>query len=211
MPALPLQIMSLVADFMIFGLVVYYFIRLRNQEKELRKKETRIDTNYHQIVDDALSKERKIIDDATAEADQIIGDAKHINQGVRDEVNQALQMLVADIQKRAYEAAQDFTANYQLSLKDLSQTSLRQFQDIARSLQSDLQNQVKEFHTSLLPNLEKQLEEYKKSRLDQTEKIVTKIIERASQELINKSISLEDHKDLVRQSLEKAKKESVFD
>jgi len=211
MPALPLQIMSLVADFMIFGLVIYYIVRLRNQEKEIQKKETKIDTNYHQIVDDALSKERKIIEDATTEADQIIGEAKHINQGVRDEVNQALQMLVADIQKKAFEAAQNFTANYQLTLKDLSQTSLSQFQDIVKSLQQDLQNQIKEFHNSWLPDLEKQLEEYKKSRLEQTDKVVAKIVERASQELINKTISLEDHKDLVRQSLEKAKKEGVFD
>ena len=101
MPSLPVQVISIIADLAIFSFVVYYFFKLWSREKELEKKENKIDTEYHQIVDTALTKERKIIEDATTEADQIIAGAKHINQGVKDEINQALQMMVVDIQKQA--------------------------------------------------------------------------------------------------------------
>jgi cell division septum initiation protein DivIVA len=211
MPDLPFQIISLIADLAIFCFVFYYFSKLWSKEKELEQKEKKVDTDYHQIVDTALTRERKIIDDATSEADRIIAGAKHINQGVRDEVNQALQMMVADIQKQAMGAAQNFTSNYQSSLKQLSDKSLAEFQNIAGNLKLDLEKQIKQFHESLLPALEKELADYKKSRLNQIDKTVSQIVEKASQEIINKSFSPDDHVDLVKQSLEKAKKEGVFD
>lgn len=211
MPALFTQIATLVADLAIVSFIIYYFLRLWTREKDLEKKEHKIDNDYHQIVDNALTKERKIIEDATTQADQIIAQANHINQGVKDEINQALQVMVVDIQKQAMETAQNFTQNYQLSLKNLAQESLGEFKNIAGNLQSDLQKQIKEFHESLLPALEKQLEEYKKTRMAQTDKTIAQIITKASQEIVNKSISLEDHKNLVIESLEKAKKEGVFD
>jgi hypothetical protein len=211
MPNLPFQVITFIADLAILIFVIYYFRKLGVKEKELEQKENKIDTQYHQVVDDALTKERKILAYATSESDEIIAQAKHVNQGVKDEVNQALQMMVVDIQKQAHDAALTFTNNYQSSLTQLSQQSLGQFQKISQDLQLDLKNQIKQFHESLLPNLEKELSEYKKTRLQQIDTTVSQIIQKASQEIINKSISLDDHKELVLKSLEIAKKEGVFD
>jgi len=187
-----------------------YFSHLRSKERELEQKGDKIDNDYHHIVDEALAKERKILEDAAAEAEQILTGAKNISKTTKDDVNAALQTMVVDIQKEALATAQNFTSSYQLSLKQLATQSTADFQNIVKGLEEDLQKQIKDFHETLLPRLEKELEEYKQSRLAQTEKIITQIVQKASQEILNKSLSLEDHKTLVFESLEKAKKEGLF-
>jgi hypothetical protein len=211
MLSLPLQIIQIVVDLTIFVFICYYFFHLRAKEAELTKKEGKIDTDYHQIVDTALAKERKILEDATSEADQIIQGARTVSQSVKDEVSRALQLMVVDIQKEAMDTAKNFTSNYQLSLKQLSTQSTNDFQEIVKGLKADLQAQISQFHQTLLPALEKELADYKGARLAQTESMVTAIIKKAAPEILNRSLSLEDHRSLVIESLEKAKKAGAFD
>ncbi len=211
MPDLPLQIIGLITDLLFFLFIGYYFFRFRAKESELSEKEDKIDTDYHRIVDTALAKERKILEDATSEADQIIAGAQHINQTVKDEINQALQAMVADIQKEAFTTAQNFTTDYQLSLKQAATQSLADFKNIISTLEEDLKNQLSDVRGTLLPNLEKELNDYKQTRFNQIEDQVAKVIQTAAPEIFNRTISLDDHKDLVIESLAKAKKAGVFD
>ena len=164
---------------------------------------------YHNLK--KFEEERKILEDATAEADQIIAGARHVSQSAKDEVSRALQLMVVDIQKEAMDTAKNFTSNYQLTLKQLSAQSTTDFQEIVKGLKNDLQIQIQQFHQNLLPVLEKQLEDYRTARLAQTEKMVTSIVQKAAPEILNRSLSLEDHRSLVLESLEKAKKAGAFD
>ncbi len=262
LPDLLFKIVTTTADFVIFVFVAYYFLILRTKEKTLDKKGSKIDTEYHQIVDDALTKERKILEDATSEASQILTDAKYINETSKETVNDALQKMsaesqkeITDIQKETVEKIHEFTNSYQASLKEVMNASLSDFQKIAKDMQSelqqqqkslleetanfntahqtslkqlssssltefqtivkgmeqDLQKQIKEFHDAMLPALKKELEEYKAMRLKQAEQTITKVIQEVSQEVFNKSLSLEDHQKLLINSLEQAKKEKMLE
>src|SRR5256885_315391 len=210
LPTLFVQIISIAADVVIFIFVWHYILELRKKKKELDQKETTADTSYHQIVDTGLTKERKILEDATNEADQIISDAQYITQESKTSVDQALKKMAVTIQGEAADTAQGFTSSYQASLKQLSGQSLNEFQEVAQQLEADLQKQIKELHNTLLPNLEKEVEDYKQARLQHVEQITTRIIQKVSQEVFNKSLSVEDHRNLLIESLEKAKKEGIF-
>jgi hypothetical protein len=211
MDTLPVLIFSIVANMMMFVFVGYYIMTLRGKEKELDKLRSKIDGDYHQVVDNALAKERKILDDATAEADKVISDARNISKTSTDEVNKALQEMVVGIQSKAAEEANAFMANYQTSLKQLSSQSLGDFQNVAKELNGNLKKQVDEFQKTLLPGLQKELSEYKQSKMEQAEQIVKRVVLKSSQEILNKAMSLEDHQEIVIAALEKAKKEGVFD
>jgi vacuolar-type H+-ATPase subunit H len=240
MPALLLQIFNVYADLVIILFVAYYFLKLHAKEKELEKKEGKVDTDYHQVVDDALTKERKILEDAANEADQIISGATYINRETRENIHQALQVMVTDIQKEAADIAHNFMISYQNSLKQLANQSttdfknvakdleddlqkqikesretlnqsLTDFQTVAKQLEGELQSQIKDFHEKLLPDLKKELEAYKQTRMEQTEQVVKHVIQKVSQDVLNKTISLDDHQNLIIESLEKAKKEGVFE
>lgn len=205
------QAMSLTADLVLFLFVGSYIIKLYSREKELEKREKKIDTEYHQVVDDALSKERKILDDATTEANQIISETQFVSQASKDSIDAALAQMKRDIQNETQTAAHNFRESYQHELKKLTDQSLHDFQNISKELQESLHKQVNEFHTAMLPALEKELENYKQARIKQTEQMIKGIIQKVSQEVLSKSISLDDHQKLLIDSLDKAKREGMFD
>jgi uncharacterized protein YicC (UPF0701 family) len=210
MPILPLQIISVTANGILFIFFIYLLLQLNAREKKLAKKEGKIDTNYHHVVDEALSKERQILDDATHAADQIITGAQYVNQNSKHSVDEALQKMVDDVSGETKDAASNFRTSYQSSLDTIAKQSLNDFQTVTKDLQTDLQTQVQEFHKTLLPALEKELDEYKQARLKQAEQTITRIVQQASQDILKRSISFEDHQKLLAEALEKAKKEGLF-
>ena len=64
LPTTLIQILTILADLVIFIFVCYYLWELRAKEKLIDKEKNETDTNYHHVVDDALAKERKILEDA---------------------------------------------------------------------------------------------------------------------------------------------------
>lgn len=205
------QVITAIADIAILFAIFVYLLNLRKKERQLERRERQIDTNYHEVVDNALSKERKILDDATDEADDIISKAEYISESSREAVHDALRTMILDIQKEAGEITHNFNLTYANSLKQLTAESLGDFQEVSKELQTDLEQQIKTFRESLLPNLEKQLDEYKQSKLQQTDKMIASIVQRVALEVLHKSLSLSDHQNLIIESLERAKQEGVFD
>lgn len=199
------------SNILIFSLVGYYLLKLRERERALIKKEQATDENYHHVVDDAVTKERKILEDATHEADQIITGAKYISDTSQTEVNQAIKAVVSDIHKEAETITRTFTSEYTGSLKQLTMQSLTEFHTVMTGMQTGLQKQIADFHQSLLPEIQKELEIYKQERMKSIDQTVMNIIQKASQEIFNKSLSVGDHQSIVTDALEKAKKEGVFD
>jgi vacuolar-type H+-ATPase subunit H len=205
------QILTIAADIVLFLFVWYYVWELRGKEKWIEKERLKTDTNYHHVVDEALSKEQKIIDDATKEATQIISDTQFLTKTSTDEVDKALKQMEGAIEKEAGNTSQIFTKTYSATLQKVAAQSLTEFQTITKGMEAELQKQTKEFRDSLLPRLERDLEEYKKMKVQQTDRIITHIIQEVSQEILNKSLSVEDHQRLLLDALEKAKNEGAFD
>jgi hypothetical protein len=186
-------------------------MKLYAREKELEKKEKKTDTEYHQVVDDALNKERKILEDATSEANQIISETEFVSQASKESIDAALTQMKKDIQNETSTAAHQFRASYQHELKKLTDQSLNDFQSISKEMQESLHKQVADFHNNMLPSLEKELDVYKQERIKQTEQMIKGIIQKVSQQVLNKAISTDDHQKLLIESLNKAKREGMFD
>jgi|WetSurMetagenome_2_1015567.scaffolds.fasta_scaffold02157_3 F0F1-type ATP synthase membrane subunit b/b' len=218
MPNLPLQFATFVVDLVVILIAVYFVAKLSSREKqveqrerELAKKEGKIDIDYHQIVDNALTKERKILEDAVNEAKQIIADAQYVSQNSKETIDKALLEMAANVQKEAGNIGMQSIVDYKNYLGNLSSTSLGNFQNIAKEFGTNLEKQVKEFRETLLPNLEKEIEDYKREHLKKIDKAVEDIVQKVAQKALNKSIPSEDHNNLIIASLEKAKKEGIFD
>lgn len=244
MSALLVQIITLVADGAIFFFVIFYLLTLEGKEKKLREKEQKLNTDYNQVIENALARHRKILDDATMESAQIIAAASHqaeqiiagtqyISQIAKVTIDQAMQKLVietqnisanaklsldqssqklaVDVQKESMNTARDFMNSYSASLKQSTTQSLTNFEIIMRAMEVDLQKQIKQFRDTMLPKVEAELDAYKQARLKQTEETVNKIIEKAAQEILKKSLTPDDHEKLMIESLERAKMEGVFE
>lgn len=211
LPELLFQITNYILNLIVVLFIFYYFIQLRKKEKAVEKKETKIDTEYHEIVDNALTKERKILEDAAAEASHIISDAKIINTSSKQTIDHAMEKMMQDMKNDTLATAHDFKGSYQTSLEQIAHSSLEEFQHVTRELQTDLQKQIQEFHNTLLPGLQKELDAYKQSRMKQAEQTITRVVQEVSQDVLNKSISFEDHQKLMTDALDKARKEGLFE
>lgn len=211
LPTMIYHFLTITASLLLIVFVIYYFFRLQEKERTLEERLNKNDTEYHKIVNDALSKERKILDDAAEEADKIITDANYVTTSSKETLDKALQKMVADFEKESNESGRSIMQSYQASLKEVTDASLKNFGHISKEFEEDLQKQLKAFNESQLANMEKTLEEYKKNQFQKTQDMVGKIVHQVSEEVLNKSISIEDHQKLVLNSFEKAKKERLFD
>lgn len=192
------------------------------------------------ILDDATREANQIItgaqyiNQASRQAadqalQQMVSDIQKDASDTAKSVDQALQKMVTDVHKEVLETTHEFMSSYQTSLEKLAnksltdfqdvskdtegelQKTLKDFQDITKGLEGDLQKQMKEFHETLLPALRKELDEYKQNRMKEAEQTTKQVIQKASQEILNKSISLSDHEKLVIDSLEKARSQGAFE
>ncbi len=244
MPNLLFQVISVVFDLVIVVFVVFYLLGVRNKEKNIDKRENKLETDYSEIVGNGMARERQILDNAvnqsnqimqiaTHQANQVLAGAQYISQTSKASLDnalermvvdvgnvsssskmaldQALQKIVVDVHKEAYDTGNAFTASYQASLKQITTLSLSGFQNVTSELELALQQQIRDFRQTLLNNLEKEIETYKTAKMHRIEQASNGIVQKVAQEILNKSLSLEDHQNLVIKSLERAKKDGLFD
>ena len=204
-------LITVTIDLLIVMFIGYYFLRLKSKEERIQKKEQAADTTYHHVVDEALSKERQILQDATMQADQIITDSQYLSHSSKEDVDNAIKQLVLDIQEEGKKITQTFTSEYTGSMKQLTMQSLNEFHTVMTGMEMGLKKQIADFHQNLLPDIEKELETYKQERIKHIDQTVMNIIQKASQEIFNRSLSVGDHQTIVTDALERAKKEGVFD
>lgn len=210
LPTTVIQIVTILADLVIFVFVCYYLWELRAKEKLLDREKNETDSNYHHVVDDALAKERKILEDAAFSSSQIIAGTKYVTSSSKESLDEAIQKMEGALTHELGSTSGEFSKTYATSLQHLATQSLTDFQNVVKTMESDLQRQTKDFGATMLPSLEKELEEYKKLRLQQADRTITHVIQEVSQEILNKALPLDDHHQLLIEALEKAKKEGVF-
>ena len=210
LPATVVQIITILADLVIFVFVCYYLWELHEKEKIIEKQRAETDTNYHHVVDDALAKERKIIEDAAFSSSQIISGTQYVTSSAKKSLDDALQKMEGTLENQVGSTSTDFSKTYSTTLQQLATQSLTDFHSVVKTMEEDLQKQTKDFSATMLPGLEKELEEYKKLLLQQADRTINHVIQEVSQQILNKALSLEDHQQLLIEALEKAKKEGVF-
>jgi F0F1-type ATP synthase membrane subunit b/b' len=218
MPAQFLPIIVGTINLMVLSVLGFYIWSLRKERKKLEEKERQlaakqaeVESGYQQIIDRALEKEREILDDASKQASSILSITQNLSSASKESLDAAMQKMVDDIHKEATNSSEYFLANYKNSLNKISESSAADYQQSVAKFEENMQAKMEEFRNSLLPGVQKELEEYKQKRIQEVDRKVEKIIKEVAEKVFNKSIPFEEHQKLIIESLEKARKEGVFD
>lgn len=211
LPILIIQGFTVFANIVMLLFIWYYLWEQRAKEKQLEREINKYDSRYHHVVDDALAKERQIIQDASVEAGKIISNADFFKKASADKMTGVLHEMESDIEGQTLATTQVYSDSYHAAIQKLASASLSEFQNVTKQMTIDLQKQVKEYRETLLPRMDRDLEEYKKARMKDAEEAIAQLIKKASMEIFNKALPIEDHNNLIIESLEKAKKEGLFD
>jgi hypothetical protein len=202
---------------MILVFLGLYIRQLNKEKKELEdkanqitKKEAEVDSNFHQAVNQTIGQERKIIEDAAAQAKEILTQTKYVSDASKQVIEQALQKMLLDAQQQVANSSNDIMSQHQKTMAQFSNQSLTDFQNITKQFEAVFQKQLEDFRISALASLKKDIDTYKDKKLKDAEKTVNSIIQQVAQKVLNKSLSSEDHQKLIIESLEKARKEGLF-
>ncbi|MBN1168302.1 hypothetical protein JXA63_00270 [Candidatus Woesebacteria bacterium] len=215
--ALFLQVATVVSDLVIFVFVGFYFWSLSKdrknldkREKQLQEKQQQIENQYNQIIDIANQQKRKILEDTASKSSAIIANTQFITESSKQLIERSLQEVIASIQQKALTTSEAYIESYKDYLDQTSQKTLGQFQGVASSFENEMRKQTTDLKNTLLSSFESELKKHQQQKLAEAEQKINEVVKNVSQKVLNKSISYEDHKNLIIEALEKAQKEGVF-
>ena len=209
-------------------IVVVYFLRSikKSQLYEIENSNSRNDSSS---LNEARNKALRIIDQANNKALDIIQKANLFITVKNDSLNKELKAVAQKEIKLFEKQTSDFIKSYTDVLDDLKSKNIEIFQSISRNIEKSTIDEIKKFNIDIghqaissqkmlekkiddgYTLAKKEIDEYKQAKLSIVDQKIFEIIERVSKLVIGKAISPSDHETLVIDSLEKAKKEAVFD
>lgn len=181
------------------------------------------------LLETAKTKAVKIIDDANNRALDIINKVTLSTDISSENFKQNLSRISGQQIKEFEKATSEFTDIYSKILSDLKIKNVEAFQNISKDIEINTVSEIKDFKESMqklttlsqkevetkisadYSNAKKEIEDYKKEELQKIDSGIYGLLERISKLVLGKALSLSDHQDLIQKSLEKAKKEGMFE
>jgi len=210
------------------GVLVVSYVKTLEKFKILQetrltwqKKESDIESEAHKkavlILQEARSKATKIISEASASQDLL-----------KKTFEEQLKAASLDQAKKLETISEDFLKAYQTTLADLKGNNIKTVSNISKDIEDSTKSELEDFKEILRKEtfasqkivegkieedykiVEKELETYKAERLKKIEEEIYNIIQNVSKEVLGKTLSLQEHEQLVIDALEKAKKEGAL-
>lgn len=202
----------------VLGVVVHSYAKTLQNFNILQKKEADIESEAHKkashILQEARSKAIKIIEDTNVSYEllkktfeqQLKAASYHSSQkfeGISDEFLKVYQKTLTDLKdnniKIISNISKDIENSTRLELEDFKETLKKETLDSQKIVEGKIEQGYQ--------MAEKELEDYKAERLKKIEDEIYNIIQNVSKEVLGKTLSLQEHEQLVIEALEKAKKE----
>ena len=179
-------------------------------------------------LNDATDKTAKMIDDANSKALDIINKANLSTDIASEKFNKEITNIVTSQVKTFEKTTSDFIKLYNQVLQDLKIKNIEVFQNVSKDIEVNTIAEIKNFKESMekltisseklvkkkidtdYETLRIEIVDYKQRKRKKIDDEIYAILERVSKLALGKALNLSDHEDLIRKSLEKAKKEGVF-
>lgn len=184
----------------------------------------RLSQKYYKLKDlekgklaQAEENARKQIEDAQKKALEIVNRSQQLTEETRKQMQ---QQILQSISKQLQE--------YQQIMEQVKGVMLQEASELTGELKaaatadinkmsSEVQKTISQQQAALqqkvdleFSSISKVVDEYKEKRLEFIEQQITEMVIQTAKEVIGKSLSLQEHEDLIMQALEKAKSENVL-
>ena len=210
--------------------LTYFFFVSQKQLRELQKNLTDIRHQFNTLNPDnknlspeeaiviaANKKAQTIIKEASDRAAKLVNESALVSDQVREKLDKDLERLPqaqADIYRSVFKKVGDDAIKILDDVgKDMKLSSEEQIKNFASILrekaeenQKDINKQIKE----AFARVEKDIAEYQHMRQKKVDDTIFQVLHEVSREVINKSLPLHEHEELVRQALQAAKQASIF-
>src|SRR3989344_5741963 len=175
-------------------------------------------SNNSSLLDEARNKAVRITDQANNKALDIIQKANLFVNVKNYDFNKELKSVTQKELKAFEKTTLDFIKVYENVLNDLKTRNVEIFQNISNNIETSTLGEIKKFNSvieqetiSSQKMLAKDIDAYRQDRLRIVDERIFEILEKVSKLVLGKAISPSDQEALIIDSLEKAKKEAIFD
>lgn len=187
--------------------------RLHELEEAVYKQKLLVHKKSEEVLDEAYVKAKDVIDDASTKATHIIKDANVFQKDVE-----------SAFKKEALGISEKLGVEFSKVLDQIQVLQLDEVRKVIKEFESEAKLEVKEFRNILDKEtvssqkiVEQKIEEeykslqndlvlYKKQQMEKVDAEIGNIIKNVTEEVTGKGLNLEQHEELILQSLEEAKK-----
>ena len=201
------------------------FKKYTSLKQEQLDKEAEINKKTAEILEKAESDYTKITSDANQRAREIIAKAKLVKKNTEKSLLQTFKELDKEQKKMIKKTTHDIFKKYHLNIKDENIDNINIQNNISKDIETYSKNRIEEYKNSTLretamsqnaleekieeeyETIENKLKNQKAKKLKEIDNNIHEIIRETAKATLGKIISTKDHKDLIIEALEKAKKE----
>lgn len=208
--------------------IIFYLSRITKALHSLNTKGD-VPPSNNDLLEEARIKAVKIIDDANNQALDIVNKVTLSTDASSEKFREDLLRISSSQIKEFEKATSDFANIYSQVLQDLKKKNIEVFQNISKDIEISTNEEIKNFKESMqkLTTLsqkevekkidtdyetsKREIEAYKKEALQKIDLGIYELLEKISKLVLGKALSLSEHEGLIEKSLEKAKKEGIFE
>lgn len=225
MESLPLTI---IAPILLSALVLLFAYFLAKKEKRLTQEEKRLDKIFLKAHDEADQKAEEIIKKAIDRAERIILDAEIVKTDFLNKVEESLERVGEQGVQELKIDSEEFDKKYKDLFEGLKQEYLKHanttlesvgkiadeeledFRKVLRSETVESQEIISKKISQEFEQVQKEIEEYKKNRVDNIGQEISTLVSKISKEVLGRTLTPEQHGEIILQELENAKKDGLF-
>jgi len=201
--------------------------KINSQKKELEDLTNQIYDKESEVLKNARSKAETIINEAILKAQEIITNSNNLNSQSKKTLDEAFETLMKHQTGYFEKASQDFLEEYKNELEILKQKNIEILKNTSKSIEEDTLKEVEDFDSIIeketigsqkivqekiekdYARVQKEVDEYKVQMINKVDEQIYKIIQEVSKLVLGKSLSLQEHEQLIIDALDQAKKDGL--
>lgn len=226
--------MPIASDFLLYGsiliaialgfivaAVVILYVRLLREHNKLKEEKAALSAEAHRAAQEILEKAQKegeqLINQAHQKAAEIIKNTEVLSTDSKNKMLAALEEVsranTQNFKKTLSDAKNDIATVLSKVSTDLASSALGEVATFRGTLQKDLITTQAALSAAVnegYKKIEEEMAKYRQVRLSQVDETIFEILREVTQKIIGRVVSFEEHEELVKKSLEEAKRQNVF-
>ena|SRR3972149_1203773 len=171
-----------------------------------------------ELVDSARRKSLKLVQEANSKAQVILAQAGDISEESKTNIDRALQELATkqeDILNQTSVELKDIGLHtIENAAKEIEKgvlAEVSQFEDIVHKETVESEKLVEEKVNKDYQKVKEEIQKYRDEEMAKTDQSVFNVLKDVSTQVLGHALSMEEHRDLVLDALEEAKKRNLFE
>lgn len=209
------------------GLAIFTYSILK-REKEFQQKENKTFQDYEQVLHNAQGEAKKLLDTTVESSAKILEDTQATNEHVEETLDTILQSMAQKHIRQLNEQAERLQKAYDENIKRIDAEFQQNTNQMVVMTQKGLHDSLDNFTKSLvgktaesealidrrtqelLQQIEAEAVSYKKIRMKKIEGQIKELIQKTYTDVLHRSIPDSLHEEIIVESLERAKKDGMF-